>query len=701
MRLIYEEKASVSTASVEDMAHSKGLHAVRRNMDASEERPKAYLVLTVLGSESVRIPVCSNSYTIGRAEGCNYRIPNKLISGQHCCVIYDEGKGCFAIEDTSTNGMLLNKTVRTTKGQKLPIKNGDEVFLVYRKKDASRTDVISFQFEEVPQEVSEIDLDDTLSSEATHEYAFDEAGDVEPTDGDKKRKRKMRRKSHLKKLHFSPHCQVSSGEQSKKPHLASEVDNSATKQVVAKETVDEGDVSGDAGDASGDAGTREDNPESKGSETGENAMNESQDEIMETLICSICQDILHDCISLQPCMHTFCAACYSQWMNTSSRCPTCRKCVKRISKNHIVNNLVEAYLKTHPDKKRSQEEIDQMNSINKITADTVINPRQGDESFSEDSGDEFNSSSEIESLGAFAMPAVPSWGFLGNIISSKTSQSCPIDGRTICHASAKLVVEQFLYALHLTLNPRTCRQCPGLNPTHVATCTVQAQPSTSAGPSDASGDSTSQNFRIANGNVRVALPTAPAFVCPAGATHLMCQCCQERFPDRRRESDQSNIPSVACSLCQMFYCHMYWGCTRNSRCFVASINSKILILETNVQIVLFWETHKSHLFSSDINKQHYQGFYSVLFCGMKVFKELAYPYRDSIPRDQLPAEATSRPNCYWGRNCRTQHNKPVHAASSHICTPLLCLQTLFFAIDVSTTCATKPDSKMTAWMECG
>lgn len=32
--------------------------------------------------------------------GCNYRIPNKLISGQHCCVIYDEGKGCFAIEDT-------------------------------------------------------------------------------------------------------------------------------------------------------------------------------------------------------------------------------------------------------------------------------------------------------------------------------------------------------------------------------------------------------------------------------------------------------------------------------------------------------------------------------------------------------------------------------------------------------------------------
>ncbi|XP_071848871.1 E3 ubiquitin-protein ligase CHFR-like [Apostichopus japonicus] len=639
-------------------------------MDASEERPKAYLLLTVLGSESVRIPVCSNSYTLGRAEGCNYRIPNKLISGQHCCVIYDEEKGCFAIEDTSTNGMLLNKTVRTTKGQKLPIKNGDEVFLVYRKKDASRTDAISFQFEEVPQEVSEIDLDDTLSSEATQEYAFDEAGDVEPTDGDKKRKREDE--------------EVSPGEQSKKPHLASEVDNSASKQVVAKETVDAGDASGDAGDASGDAGdasgdagdalgdagTREDNPESKGSETGENAMNESQDEIMETLICSICQDILHDCISLQPCMHTFCAACYSQWMNTSSRCPTCRKCVKRISKNHIVNNLVEAYLKTHPDKKRSQEEIDQMNSINKITADTVINPRQGDESFSEDSGDELNSSSEIESLGAFAMPAIPSWGFLGNILSRQT------------------------------LPVMTCRQCPGLNPTPVASCTVQAQPSTSAGPSDASGDATSQNFRIANGNVRVALPTAPAFVCPAGATHLMCQCCQERFPDRRRESDQSNIPSVTCSLCQMFYCHMYWGCTRNSRCYGCLNKFKDLNFgDKCTDSLILGNTQESSIFKKYLQQKkltwkhvldeclqtleagnaEYQTLLtstnnitkdSILCysCGMKVFKELAYPYRDSIPRDQLPAEATSRPNCYWGRNCRTQHNKPVHAARfNHVC----------------------------------
>lgn len=52
--------------------------------------------------------------------------------------------------------------------------------------------------------------------------------------------------------------------------------------------------------------------------------------------------------SLQPCMHAFCAACYSGWMERSTLCPTCRCPVERIRKNHILNNLVEAYLTQHP-----------------------------------------------------------------------------------------------------------------------------------------------------------------------------------------------------------------------------------------------------------------------------------------------------------------------------------------------------------------
>ncbi|KAH0625542.1 hypothetical protein JD844_015096 [Phrynosoma platyrhinos] len=94
--------------------------------------------------------------------------------------------------------------------------------------------------------------------------------------------------------------------------------------------------------------------------------NVKPDKMEETLTCIICQELLHDCVryeclkdisiflfsfsSLQPCMHTFCAACYSGWMERSSLCPTCRCPVERICKNHILNNLVEAYLIQHPGK---------------------------------------------------------------------------------------------------------------------------------------------------------------------------------------------------------------------------------------------------------------------------------------------------------------------------------------------------------------
>ncbi len=58
-------------------------------------------------------------------------------------------------------------------------------------------------------------------------------------------------------------------------------------------------------------------------------------------------------------------------MEKSDECPICRLKVTRISKNHIVNNLIDAYLKNNPDKKRSEEEILKLNQKNKITKDIV------------------------------------------------------------------------------------------------------------------------------------------------------------------------------------------------------------------------------------------------------------------------------------------------------------------------------------------
>lgn len=48
-----------------------------------------------------------------------------------------------------------------------------------------------------------------------------------------------------------------------------------------------------------------------------------------------------------------------------------RNKVDRISKNHIVNNLVEAYLRANPSKKRPEEDLKELDEKNKITNDMV------------------------------------------------------------------------------------------------------------------------------------------------------------------------------------------------------------------------------------------------------------------------------------------------------------------------------------------
>ena len=70
-------------------------------------------------------------------------------------------------------------------------------------------------------------------------------------------------------------------------------------------------------------------------------------------------------------MHSFCAGCYSEWMDKADDCPICRKKVKRISKNHIVNNIIEVYLRNNPDKKRSEEELKKLDEKTKITDEMV------------------------------------------------------------------------------------------------------------------------------------------------------------------------------------------------------------------------------------------------------------------------------------------------------------------------------------------
>ena len=108
------------------------------------------------------------------------------------------------------------------------------------------------------------------------------------------------------------------------------------------------------------------NKRSNATSTSSTAAPPPQDDMEENMICCICQDILHDCVSVQPCMHCFCGGCYSGWMKQSKLCPQCRNSVQHVAKNHTVNNLVNAYLKMHPEKGRDKEDLDELDKKNAI-----------------------------------------------------------------------------------------------------------------------------------------------------------------------------------------------------------------------------------------------------------------------------------------------------------------------------------------------
>ena len=64
------------------------------------------------------------------------------------------------------------------------------------------------------------------------------------------------------------------------------------------------------------------------------AAGNEEEEGEKHLLCGICQDVLYRPVAAQPCLHNFCAACYSSWMARSDNCPECRQPVRMVARNH-------------------------------------------------------------------------------------------------------------------------------------------------------------------------------------------------------------------------------------------------------------------------------------------------------------------------------------------------------------------------------
>ncbi|XP_072373433.1 E3 ubiquitin-protein ligase CHFR [Scyliorhinus torazame] len=643
----------------------------------------------LLSLEITSMPIANQLLTC-----CDLSFPgNKLVSGDHCKIIREK-TGQVWLEDTSTNGTVINKS-KVVKKQTYPLQNGDAIYVVYRKNEPDQN--VAYLYKALNSE--EENLDDPLGSSCSMvEQIIKETSSLESSSDQtavaspfcsKQVEHPSREEPQPCTSYYDPFC--TSGAISDIVHptastmesctsstglmpttagpsvlargpscLATfwtscpkptspaispsrtpvniestpgpETPKSSVSDVLAKEDLEptkkklkmENDGIPDPvllSEGQSSTARSEDQGTSEGKQP---------DKMEETLTCIICQDLLHDCVSLQPCMHSFCAACYSGWMERSSLCPTCRCPVERISKNHMVNNLVEAYLLQHPEKCRSGDELQSMDARNKITHDMLQPKIKRSFSDEEVSSEDFLELSDVDSESSdFSQPHI------------------------------------------------VCRQCPGYRP--------ESNPSTFL-PGIRTSDAPSTSTSI--------LVAVQDYTCPARGPHMICTCCFQPMPDRRAEREQNpTITPQHCTICLRTFCHMYWGCSRvgcsgclarfcdvnfGEKCLDGILNSNSyesdILKNYLASRGLTWkEMLQESLLALQRGKfalADYHVTTNVILCyccGLHSFRELAYQYRQNIPAAELPESVTARPNCYWGRNCRTQV-KAHHAMKfNHIC----------------------------------
>ncbi|XP_062619679.1 E3 ubiquitin-protein ligase CHFR-like [Saccostrea cucullata] len=661
--------------------------------------------------DSEPIPLSKDRLTIGRAPDCDIPFAgNKLVSGHHCCIERDVD-GQVWLKDSSTNGTLLNLKCKVTKGNRKELNHGDEFYIVYKKDNTELNigyiyqNMAELEKEQSLEETQEYSTDDVL--EAT--LADDDINEVESTDDSPKSRK--RTKEPPSPMEPAKKLKCEKTEKSEKCEEKTDIDKSVESENKTKNETSVADQEKCSKTA-----------QSKSVRDSE-AEAEKKDEIEEALVCIICQEIMHDCVSLQPCMHTFCAGCYSGWMKRSSECPSCRLKVDRINKNHIVNNLIEAYLKEHPEKKRSEEDIKELEAKNTISRD-MLYPKElknkvfdADES-GEDSDDYEEDSDEVDddpptpvtlnpiNVGqGFALGSFRHWNPVRFVC-----RQCPnyVDPNTPATGTG---------VLGTVLN--TVKNIFGGNQAVPTTQANQAVPMTEANQAGPSGgaQSTANQTGTLSDDSQGTLPTTSTeaevddfeerkkrddmkqdvtpqpYVCVPNQNHILCQCCLQPMPDRRIIADTRQ----QCSFCLRSFCHAYWGC-RKAECMGCIGRFKDIIFGRKCLQNLILENP----FESDILKNYLEekkitlnemkdvcmekldtGYYkcadqgrlmvtsnttTCYACALRNFKDLAYCYRADIKKEDLPEAVTKRNDCYWGKNCRTQKNRPHHAQNfNHIC----------------------------------
>ena len=359
-------------------------------------------------------------------------------------------------------------------------------------------------------------------------------------------------------------------------------------------------------------------------------VSESQEELIRELSCSICSEIYYKPVSVLPCLHNFCASCLGGWRKQNNTCPTCRVHVTQVKKNHSMNNVIDKFLKMNPQLKRPDEELQELDKSSELF-DTVNNESESSNRLHYHSS---QSSSDSES----------------DIDSGSDSDT----DTGVRLAPISIAPVLFNNSVNLFNQSRLCTEC--------------------------------------------ATPGIDGFQCQPNQMHITCVACLKQMPHR---TDVPLERSQQCAVCQNYFCDLYTngGCPNR----LSGGALKKLSDFTDIQVipfncmnnnnierqVLIDYMNNKQLSVQDVFEECCRKLESGEFtlsnsttsnpstatvpiccrsCALIIFSDLLYSYRISIPRAELPNEIAQRPDCWYGRECRTAQWKPDHARRfNHAC----------------------------------
>jgi len=520
----------------------------------------ASIILNSSSNQDKNVNITKDAFTIGRANSCDLVITdNKFISKCHCTLRKQLNN--ITITCQSSNGILINgKKLSNSKTTEL---QADDVVHLVQKKENDKYN-ISFTLQvNTNTSTKEDNFDD---SDSTIEYELDKS-DVKNVDDD-----------------------IAAQSKSLKRTANTSATDQATKSKLP--CLDQQDTSSKA--------------------TSSKATKEADDAMAENLVCCICQDVFHDCVSCQPCMHSFCGGCYSMWKENSSLCPTCRQEVQTVAMNHIINNLTTAYLDQHPEKKRNEADLSELDEKNTIKSKSVAIKRKiyDGSSYNDDSsymdsdqeGSDYDSDDE----------------------SAPNYFTTPVNFR--------------------------CREC---------------QPT--VGPST-SIDGTSTSTGCSDGDIHLKCACCAEFLPYKGdKTNRQCIKCKLFYCHM-----YWGCRKPGCSGCLNHFKDLefsdvsLYNLIRNNQ-----HESEILknyLLSKNITSKDLLRTCIEKLNDGAFTCNTQPNDIVCYRCGLRDFETLAYQYRRDIPIDDLPNAVKARENCYWGKACRTQYHNINHARRyNHIC----------------------------------